>query len=128
MVERNADGVPKIFYLLTGYFRSNRERFESVGIFRVTSSDLKVRTLETHMALENYAYLETVKSPDVVASYMKRILREMKEPLIPFEFYNEFSQIKHIEEDEKFVFIKQVIEKMPLINKRTLKFLASFFQ
>ena len=42
--------VPLLFYLLTGYFRANQERMQTVGLFRVTASDSKVKELELHMS------------------------------------------------------------------------------
>ena len=42
--------VPLLFYLLTGYFRANQERMQTVGLFRITASDSKVKELELHMS------------------------------------------------------------------------------
>ena len=69
-----ADQVPLIFYLLTGYFRANKERMQKIGVFRITASDEKVRLLELHMSQGNYSFLKTAEV-HVVANFFKRVLR-----------------------------------------------------
>ena len=51
--------APLIFWLLAGFFRHNARRFFTTGVYRVTSSDSKVRELELHLAKGNYGYLES---------------------------------------------------------------------
>ena len=52
------------------------------------------------MSQENFPYLEKVTNPHIVANYLKRLLREMKTPLIPFEFYDDFGNLGDINSDE----------------------------
>ena len=45
--------VPLVFWLLAGFFRykmNELKRFFTTGLFRVTSSDQKVRDLEIHLS------------------------------------------------------------------------------
>ena len=79
--------APLLFWLIEGYFTSNLDRLRTKGIFRVTSSDACVRELEIHMSQANFSFLESVEDANVVANYFKRVLREMKEPLVPEEQY-----------------------------------------
>ena len=64
-----ADEPPLVFWLLAEYFRSNPARFDTGGIFRVTSRADDVRTLERHLSRENWPFLETVENPHTVANY-----------------------------------------------------------
>ena len=57
------------------------------GIFRITSVGAKVREIETHLSQGNLNILQTVEDPHLIANYWKRLLREMREPLITFEQY-----------------------------------------
>ena len=66
---------------------------QTVGIFRVTGSDSKIRELELHMSQSNFSYLAKIREPHTVTNYWKRVLREMEEPLIPFNLYRSFEQI-----------------------------------
>ena len=90
--ELGGQQAPLLFWLLVGFFRHRHyetKRFFTTGLFRVTSSDSKVRELETHMSQGNYAFLEKKDAngkcldPNIVANYLKRVLRQMREPLIP---------------------------------------------
>ena len=83
--------APLIFWLLAGYFRAEPFHFKKTGLFRVTASDMKVRELEIQMSQGNFHYLKKTAEPHVVANYWKRLLREMKEPLVPQEQYEAFS-------------------------------------
>ena len=75
------------------------EDFDSVGIFRVTGSDPKIREMEVHMAKGDFAYLAKQPKPDAhtVTNYWKRLLRAMKEPLIPYDLYDKFLWISEVE-------------------------------
>ena len=78
---------------MAGYFRSSKTHMQTVGIFRVTGSDAKIRELELHMSQSNFSYLAKIPEPHTVTNYWKRVLREMREPLIPFNLYRSFEQI-----------------------------------
>lgn len=87
------------------------------------------------MSQGNYSYLEQQLEngrpldPNVVANYWKRVFRQMRTPLIPLEQYDQFGQLDQIEDDvEKLKKIKELIDEMPKLNQRTLKFCIEFFQ
>ena len=77
--------VPLIFEVLAGFFLNNEEMIKTEGIFRINGSEKKIRELELHLSQGNYNFLTKVEKPHTVTNYWKRALREMKEPLIPFE-------------------------------------------
>ena len=85
-----SNAAPLIFWLLAGYFRSKPEKFNTVGLFRVTSQNETLRELELHLSQENFQYLNTIQDAHIVTNYFKRMLREMKNPLIPFRHYKEY--------------------------------------
>lgn len=51
------DDVPLVFWLLAGYFRSNKGHLKVQNIFNTTSKDADVREVELHMSQANYSYL-----------------------------------------------------------------------
>ena len=63
-----------------------------MGIFRITASDSKVRELEVHMSQGNFAFLRSVP-PHVAANYLKRLMREMREPLISQDLNDYFLRL-----------------------------------
>lgn len=93
--------APLIFWLLAGFFRHNARRFFTTGVYRVTSSDTKVRELELHLSQGNFGYLESQEQlpqknnidPNVVANYLKRVLRQMKTPLVPQAQFDEIGRL-----------------------------------
>ena len=107
------------------------------GIFRITGSDPKIRELELHISKGNYLFLPSVKSPHTVTNYWKRVLREMKQPLIPFDLYYNFEQIGEITQQTStketqvdiimLMNIKFMLNKLPDLNYNTLKYHIEFF-
>lgn len=72
--------------------------------------------------------------PNIVANYLKRVFRQMKEPLIPEEQFRQLGELDNENEENEFMSakeknaaIKKIIEQMPVINQRTLKFICVFF-
>lgn len=123
------DQVPLIFHLCTNYFRQNNSQKMLVeGLFRVGGSPEKLKELELHMSVGNYGYINTVQSPHVVSNYLKRVLFELKDPLIPFRQYDEYGQLGHYEGEEKIRQIKRLVDDMDTQRQQTLKFLVQFFR
>jgi len=92
------------------------------GIFRVPGdgdsvSDLKLRIDRGYYTLDN------VDDPYVLASLMKLWLRELCDPLIPDEMYNEC--IMNSNDPDSCV---RIVERLPTINRRVILFLVSFLQ
>ncbi|VDB91641.1 unnamed protein product [Peniophora sp. CBMAI 1063] len=95
---------------------------KSEGIFRVPGdgdlvSDLKLRIDK------GYYTLEGVDDPHVLASLLKLWLRELRDPLVPEEMYNDC--IAYASEPDACV---GVVERLPTINRRVVLFIISFLQ
>ena len=63
--------------------------------------------LELHLSQGNYSYLKEVKDAHLIANHCKRTLREMEEPLIPFDSYQKFEELNDVPKYQKLDFIKQ---------------------
>ncbi|KAI0331024.1 hypothetical protein GY45DRAFT_673978 [Cubamyces sp. BRFM 1775] len=92
------------------------------GIFRVPGdgdlvSDLKLRIDR------GYYSLEGVDDPHVLASLLKLWLRELCDPLVPDELYNDCITCAH-KPDECI----QIVQRLPTINRRVVLFIISFLQ
>lgn len=95
---------------------------KSEGIFRVPGdgdlvSDLKLRIDK------GYYTLEGVDDPHVLASLLKLWLRELRDPLVPEEMYNDC--IAYASEPDACI---GVVERLPTINRRVVLFIISFLQ
>ena len=89
------------------------------------------------MSMGNLPYLATVESPHTVTNFWKRLHQEMKDPLIPFDFYPAFEKIAVISssttlkqniEHLMLLNLKFLLNQLPELNFVTLKFHMEFFQ
>jgi len=92
------------------------------GIFRVPGdadlvSELKIRIDRGYYTLEN------VDDPHVLASLLKLWLRELLDPLVPEELYNDC--ITAAAEPTSCV---AIVRRLPTINRRIVLFIISFLQ
>ncbi len=92
------------------------------GIFRVPGdgdlvSDLKLRIDK------GYYSLEGVDDPHVLASLLKLWLRELCDPLVPDELYNDCITSAH--DPDACV---QIVQRLPTMNRRVVLFVISFLQ
>lgn len=67
--------------------------------------------------------MDGVDDPHVLASLMKLWLRELCDPLVPEEMYNEC--ITNSKDPTACV---QLVERLPTINRRVILFVISFLQ
>ena len=56
------------------------------------------------------------------------MLREMKNPLIPFKHYQEYGNLINIPQEERFGKIKELVWKLDPLRRNTLKFCVDFFR
>lgn len=92
------------------------------GIFRVPGdsdlvSELKIRIDRGYYTLEN------VDDPHVLASLLKLWLRELMDPLVPEELYNDC--ITAAAEPTSCI---AIVRRLPTINRRVVLFIISFLQ
>jgi len=92
------------------------------GIFRVPGDNDSVSGLKLRID-RGYYTLDGVDDPHVLASLMKLWLRELCDPLVPEELYNEC--IQNSKDPEACM---QIIERLPTINRRVVLFVISFLQ
>ncbi|KAF9230664.1 hypothetical protein BU15DRAFT_83336 [Melanogaster broomeanus] len=92
------------------------------GIFRVPGDSDLVSELKLRID-RGYYTLENVDDPHVLASLLKLWLRELLDPLIPEELYNDC--INAASDPPSCV---TLIRRLPTINRRVVLFLVSFLQ
>jgi len=95
---------------------------KSEGIFRVPGDGDSVSELKLRID-RGYYTLDGITDPHVLASLMKLWLRELCDPLVPEEMYNEcITSSKDVEA------CIRIVERLPTINRRVVLFVVSFLQ
>ena len=113
--------VPIILpFLADGILALGGQRSE--GIFRVPGDSDSVSELKLRID-RGYYTLEQVDDPHVLASLLKLWLRELCDPLVPSEMYNEC--IMSANNPQACV---QIVHRLPTINRRVILFVISFLQ
>ncbi|KIK68921.1 hypothetical protein GYMLUDRAFT_236804 [Collybiopsis luxurians FD-317 M1] len=95
---------------------------KSEGIFRVPGDGDSVSELKLRID-RGYYNLEGVDDPNVLASLLKLWLRELCEPLVPEEMYNEC--VANSKDPEACV---HIVKRLPTISRRVVLFVISFLQ
>ncbi|XP_023231837.1 rho GTPase-activating protein 39-like [Centruroides sculpturatus] len=93
---------------------------QTEGIFRVPGDIDEVNAMK--LRIDQWEIVEST-DPHVPASLLKLWYRELYEPLIPNQFYNEC--IEYCNDGEAAV---QIVQKLPEINRLVLSYLIRFLQ
>ncbi|WVQ70683.1 hypothetical protein IAR50_000205 [Cryptococcus sp. DSM 104548] len=95
---------------------------ESEGVFRVPGDGDCVAELKSRMDRGHYQ-LKGIDDPHVAASLFKLWLRELEEPIIPTALYNDA-----LIASRSYADVFDIVQRLPLYNKRVLVFVVSFVQ
>ncbi|KIY50379.1 hypothetical protein FISHEDRAFT_39699 [Fistulina hepatica ATCC 64428] len=95
---------------------------KSEGIFRVAGDSDLVSELKLRID-RGYYTLDGINDPHVLASLMKLWLRELCDPLVPEEMYNEC--ITSAQDAGACV---RIVHRLPTVNRRVALFVISFLQ
>lgn len=93
--------------------------FKVEGIFRITGEASNIEAIMDQFSYGNFKIEST--DPHVLSSLLKIWLRELAEPIVPYEFYDECISVS--ESKEKCV---AVISKFPKLNQSVLLYVFQF--
>ena len=80
-----------------------------------------------HISIGNFKYMEKLRNPHVVGSYLKYVLKSMAEPLVTFQVYEQIKEMaKPGGQTVLIEFIISEFKKLPTLNLRTLESLIYF--
>uniref|UniRef100_A0A914I6T4 Uncharacterized protein n=1 Tax=Globodera rostochiensis TaxID=31243 RepID=A0A914I6T4_GLORO len=96
----------------------------TVGLYRVPGCDSEVKKLKEQFNSKYVPKLDQI-DPETITGFIKKFLRDLREPLIPFSSYKEF--LKAAAEGNE-VQLKTSIEELPEPNRDTLAFLCAHWQ
>ncbi|XP_037664179.1 rho GTPase-activating protein 44 isoform X6 [Choloepus didactylus] len=97
------------------------------GLFRVAPSASKLKKLKAALDCCVVDVQEYSADPHAVAGALKSYLRELPEPLLTFELYDEWIQASNIQEqDKRLQALWNACEKLPKANYNNIRYLIKF--
>ncbi|XP_008435684.1 rho GTPase-activating protein 44-like isoform X4 [Poecilia reticulata] len=97
------------------------------GLFRIAPSASKLKKLKASLDCGVLDVQEFSTDPHAIAGALKSYLRELPEPLMTFELYNDWIQASNIQDQEKRLqALLGACEKLPCANNNNFKYLIKF--
>ncbi|XP_072230188.1 rho GTPase-activating protein 44-like isoform X4 [Leuresthes tenuis] len=97
------------------------------GLFRIAPSASKLKKLKASLDCGVLDVQEYSADPHAIAGALKSYLRELPEPLMTFELYNDWIQASNIQDQEKRLHaLLGACEKLPPANNNNFKYLIKF--
>nr|XP_020460315.1 rho GTPase-activating protein 44-like isoform X5 [Monopterus albus] len=97
------------------------------GLFRIAPSASKLKKLKASLDCGVLDVQEYSADPHAIAGALKSYLRELPEPLMTFELYNDWIQASNIQDqDKRLQALLKACEKLPHANNNNFKYLIKF--
>ncbi|CAN9508803.1 unnamed protein product [Ophioblennius macclurei] len=97
------------------------------GLFRIAPSASKLKKLKASLDCGVLDVQEYSADPHAIAGALKSYLRELPEPLMTFELYNDWIQASNIQDqDKRLQALLGACEKLPPANNSNFKYLIKF--
>ncbi|XP_043109617.1 SH3 domain-binding protein 1 [Puntigrus tetrazona] len=104
-----------------------RTGLKEEGLFRLAAAASVVKKLKSCLDSGTVDQNEFSYDPHAVAGALKCYLRELPEPLMTFELYNDwFKAAAEKETDEKLKQLRTALQKLPTENYNNLRYLVQF--
>lgn len=118
------DCIPQFVKKCVDAIESKEENMKAVGLYRASGNLSQVQKIRHQVNQENYKVLEEEDDVHVLTGTLKLFFRELKEPLIPFEFYKTLTNHDSRQTDEeKLSQFLDIVKRLPEANHNTLQFL-----
>ncbi|XP_036446251.1 rho GTPase-activating protein 17b isoform X3 [Colossoma macropomum] len=97
------------------------------GLFRIAAGASKLKKLKAALDCSTSQLEEFYSDPHAVAGALKSYLRELPEPLMSFQLYDEWIQASNISDpDKRLQALWVVCDNLPKANKSNLRYLVKF--
>ncbi|TPX36326.1 hypothetical protein SmJEL517_g01634 [Synchytrium microbalum] len=106
-----------------------RRGLQSQGIYRLSGNASTIQKIRIMFNSQEAVRFEDEPDINVVAAVLKLYFRELQNPLVPFEFYEEFIEAAKISDyNERLMQIKALIHSLPKCNFETFQYLIQHLQ
>ncbi|XP_061120854.1 rho GTPase-activating protein 44-like isoform X3 [Syngnathus typhle] len=100
---------------------------EEEGLFRVAPSASKLKKLKASLDCGVLDVQEYSADPHAIAGALKSYLRELPEPLMTFELYNDWIQASNIpDQDKRLQALRGACDKLPPASNNNFRYLIKF--
>ncbi|XP_036408551.1 rho GTPase-activating protein 17b isoform X2 [Megalops cyprinoides] len=97
------------------------------GLFRIAAGASKLKKLKAALDCSTSQLEEFYSDPHAVAGALKSYLRELPEPLLTFQLYDEWIQASSVPDpDKKLQALWVTCDNLPKSNKANLRYLVKF--
>ncbi|XP_077360051.1 rho GTPase-activating protein 44-like isoform X4 [Festucalex cinctus] len=97
------------------------------GLFRVAPSASKLKKLKASLDCGVLDVQEYSADPHAIAGALKSYLRELPEPLMTFELYNDWIQASNIpDQDKRLQALRSACDKLPPASNNNFRYLIKF--
>ncbi|KAM9579776.1 SH3 domain-binding protein 1 [Guaruba guarouba] len=97
------------------------------GLFRLAAGASVLRKLKSSLASGSNALEEFYSDPHAVAGALKSYLRELPQPLMTFELYEEWLQVASLKDDESRIqSLRDTCSRLPHESYNNLRYLIKF--
>ncbi|TSO37040.1 Rho GTPase-activating protein 17 [Bagarius yarrelli] len=97
------------------------------GLFRIAAGASKLKKLKAALDCSTSQLEEFYSDPHAVAGALKSYLRELPEPLMAFQLYDDWIQASNVSDpDKKLQALWVTCDSLPKTNKANLKYLVKF--
>ncbi|XP_060748247.1 rho GTPase-activating protein 17b isoform X4 [Tachysurus vachellii] len=97
------------------------------GLFRIAAGASKLKKLKAALDCSTSQLEEFYSDPHAVAGALKSYLRELPEPLMTFQMYDEWIQASNVADpDKRLQALWVTCDSLPKANKANLKYLVKF--
>ncbi|XP_046888113.1 rho GTPase-activating protein 17a isoform X1 [Hypomesus transpacificus] len=97
------------------------------GLFRIAAGASKLKKLKAALDCSTSQLEEFYSDPHAVAGALKSYLRELPEPLMTYQLYDEWTQASNVSDpDKRLQALWVVCDQLPKNNKANLRYLVKF--
>uniref|UniRef100_A0A7N9AMD0 Rho GTPase-activating protein 17 n=1 Tax=Mastacembelus armatus TaxID=205130 RepID=A0A7N9AMD0_9TELE len=96
------------------------------GLFRIAAGASKLKKLKAALDCSTSQLEEFYSDPHAVAGALKSYLRELPEPLMTYQLYDEWIQASRQDPDKRLQALWLVCDQLPKNNKTNLRYLVKF--
>ncbi|KAF2072481.1 hypothetical protein CYY_006213 [Polysphondylium violaceum] len=104
-----------------------KKAMDTVGIFRLSGSVLTIEQWKAKYDKGEKVDLSTESDPHAIAGLLKLYLRELPDPILTFEKYNNFIAAQSVDDfPSRIKLIKHLVKSLPAANYAVLSHLMQF--